>query len=501
LTNLFQKDIIRIEQQQQQMMDVRSMEELKKLPQNFEELSLEDIIWINDHVFGNIFVCNGDGKIIFVNESTAKTFGLTKEQTLSLNTRDIMGNGIINRSTTLEALEKREAVIGSFKSRNGQEYFAISTPLLDEEGNVSLVMTYSQEKSLMTTFFDVIEKEQKRADKYKRAYSYMATRNNDSKDIIIKNQTMQQLFDFAQRIAKTDSTVLIVGETGTGKDVMAEFIHNNSFRKSETFIPVNCSAIPAALMESEFFGYEKGAFTGAQKDGKSGLFEVANEGTLFLDEIGELSLSMQAKLLRVLETRTFYRVGGTKAHHTDARLLAATNRDLQEMVRRKTFREDLYYRLNVIPIEIPPLRERPEDIVPLAEYFLAKLNKKYSLRKEFSPEILKEFIDYSWPGNIRELKNIIERLVITSSHNLLTQSDIGNINDLTKSNNIQDYYSEKNNPSLIMAEDTLESRYKKIEEQKVIDALIETKGNKSKAAKLLGISTGKLYRILRNRTS
>lgn len=476
------------------------MEELKKLPQNFEELSLEDIIWINDHVFGNIFVCNGEGKIIFVNQSTATTFGLTKEQTLALNTRDIVGNDIINRSTTIEALEKREAVIGSFKSKNGQEYFAISTPLFDENGNVSLVMTYSQEKSQMTTFFDVIEKEQKRAEKYKHAYSYMASRHNGNEEIVVRNKTMQMLYDFVERIAKTDSTILIVGETGTGKDVMAEYIHNNSFRNAETFIPVNCSAIPPALMESEFFGYEKGAFTGAERSGKPGLFELANEGTLFLDEIGELSLSMQAKLLRVLETGTYYRVGGTKAIHTNARLLAATNRNLQEMVLNKTFREDLYYRLNIIPIEILPLRERKEEIEPLAEYFLAKLNKKYSLQRRFSPEVFKEFREYYWPGNIRELRNSVERLVFTSTQDLLTSSSL---NDQFKVQGMENKSTpnEKVDPQPAASENTLEAHFKKIEQQKVLDALVITKGNKTKAAQLLGISTGKLYRLLKNKTS
>lgn len=472
------------------------MKVLVKLAQSFEELKLEDIIWINDHVFGNIFVCNGEGKIIFVNQSTANTFGLTKEQTLALNTKEIVGSGLINRSTTIEALENKKAVIGGFRTKEGKDYFAISTPLFDEMGNVSLVMTYSQEKSLMTTFYHVIEKEQKRAEKYKQAYSYIASRHNNNEEIIINNKTMQELYDFAKRIAETDSTILVIGETGTGKDIMAEYIHKNSLRNSETFIPVNCSAIPLALMESEFFGYEKGAFTGAQKDGKPGLFELANDGTLFLDEIGELSLSMQAKLLRVLEKGTFFRVGGTKIHNTNARLIAATNRNLGEMVLSKTFREDLYYRLNIIPIRIPPLRERKEDIVPLAEYFLKALNKKYSLKREFSPETLNEFYEYIWPGNVRELKNIVERLVMTSTKDLLKSSKL---NDLVKSKKSEKEKidSKKETLSVRPTDLTLEQRFRKLEQQKVLDAMEKVNGNKTKAAKLLGISTGKLYRMLK----
>ncbi len=216
-------------------------------------------------------------------------------------------------------------------------------------------------------------------------------------------------------IARTDSTVLITGESGTEKEVIARFIHRNSFRFREPFIPVNCAAIPEELMESEFFGYDKGAFSGANSRGKLGFFEMADNGTLFLDEIGELSLNLQSKLLRVLETGEFQRFGGVAIKKSDVRLVAATNKDLASMVTRGVFREDLYYRLNVIPVSIPPLRERPEDILKLSDKFLKEFNAKFGTDKAFSKNLLVNFMNYSWPGNARELRNLIERLVIISS--------------------------------------------------------------------------------------
>lgn len=480
------------------------MKEIMNLPTEFSEINIKDLIWITDHTFGNIFVCDINGKIIFLNQKAADTFGLTKEQTLLMNTRDIVGNKLIDRSTTLESLEKKEVVIGSFKSCNGLEYFAISTPLLNENGDINFVMTYSQEKSLMTTFFDIIEKERKQAEKYKNAYSHIISYSNTNNMIISYSEKMKSIYQNAEKIAKTDSTVLILGETGTGKDVFSNFIHSKSLRASEPIIPVNCSAIPLELMESEFFGYEKGAFTGANKEGKPGLFELANNGTLFLDEVAELSMPMQTKLLRVLENGEFTRIGGTKIIKSNARLIVATNRNLSKMVEQKLFREDLYYRINIIPMEIPPLRERKEEILPLATHFLSKLNQKYSLNRQLSPVLMESLTNYKWPGNIRELKNIIERLVITSSNDLLESNEMISIfenhnpNSINKPSNLEN----KNNLSLTnnLSKDenlTIEEYYKKIEKEKIINALIETNGNKLEAAKLLGISTGKLYRKLK----
>ena len=226
------------------------------------------------------------------------------------------------------------------------------------------------------------------------------------------------------RVAQVDSTVLITGESGTGKELLAETIHANSARKEGPFIKVNCGAIPESLLESELFGYDAGAFTGARKEGKAGYFELANSGTLFLDEIGDLPLNLQVKLLRVIQSREIVRVGGIKPLKVDIRIVAATNRNLVDMVRRKEFREDLYYRLNVVPINVPPLRQRKEEIPSLVVHFLQVFNRKYKQVKRISPEVIDLFMEYDWPGNVRELENLMERLVVITPSDTITVQDL-----------------------------------------------------------------------------
>lgn len=241
--------------------------------------------------------------------------------------------------------------------------------------------------------------------------------------IIATSATMKRVLTVALRVAKVDSTVLITGETGVGKEILANFIHRCSKRKNSPFIKINCSAIPENLIESELFGYEAGAFTGAKREGKTGLIEMANEGTLFLDEIGDLPLAMQVKMLRVLQEREIQRVGGVKIQKVDFRLIAATNKNLEDMVKTRQFREDLFYRLNVVPVTIPPLRERKEEIVPLTSLFLDRFNQKYRLKKKISAEVIQGFLNYDWPGNVRELENTIERLVVTSDANVILKEN------------------------------------------------------------------------------
>lgn len=243
-------------------------------------------------------------------------------------------------------------------------------------------------------------------------------------DYIAVSEWMKLVFATANKVSSVDATVLILGESGVGKEVVARYIHENSPRSNRPFIVVNCGAIPEQLLESELFGYAPGAFTGAARNGKAGLFETAQGGTLFLDEIGELPLSLQVKILRVLESREIMRVGSTKTTPVDVRILAATNRDLEQMVANKRFRADLFYRLNVIRISIPPLRDRVDDIAPLSLYYLNLFNNRYHQKKRFSYEIKSELERYPWPGNIRELKNAVEQMVVLGYDELLQTADL-----------------------------------------------------------------------------
>ncbi|MDD3365247.1 MAG: sigma 54-interacting transcriptional regulator [Syntrophomonas sp.] len=248
-----------------------------------------------------------------------------------------------------------------------------------------------------------------------------------SKQFVIHSPRMKELVKIATRIARVDSTVLIQGESGVGKELIADVIHVNSNRKNGPFIKINCGAIPENLLESEFFGYEPGAFSGASKNGKIGLFELAAGGILFLDEIGDMPLSLQVKLLRVLQDKEITRVGGIKKLTVDIRILTGTNRNLSEMIVNRQFRQDLFYRLNVVPIRVPALRERREDIPILTNYFMEYFNNKYrtsNINKSLDPDVIDCFMEHDWPGNVRELENLIERLVVTTAHDKILVDDL-----------------------------------------------------------------------------
>jgi transcriptional regulator with PAS, ATPase and Fis domain len=247
--------------------------------------------------------------------------------------------------------------------------------------------------------------------------------SNDA-DIVAESSAMKEVIHRAFKVAGVDSSVLLTGETGVGKEVVAKIIHKHSRRAGSSFVKINCGAIPGELLESELFGYEPGSFTGARPGGKPGLIELANRGTLFLDEIAELPFKLQSKLLRVIQEREIMRIGSTGTKKVDFRLIAATNKNLRDLTSGKVFREDLFYRINVVPIHIPPLRERKEDIVPFVAYFLHIFNTKYRLHKRITPVVIQKFLEYDWPGNVRELQNVVERLLVTSSSNLIMDGEI-----------------------------------------------------------------------------
>ncbi len=319
-------------------------------------------------------------------------------------------------------------------------------------------------------------------DKLKHAYSF--------ENIIGKSGKMQEVFRKIIKVAATDATVLIRGESGTGKELIARAIHFQSYRRDRSLVEINCASIPETLLESELFGHEKGAFTGAYKS-KKGKFEIAHLGTLFLDEIGELPLGVQAKLLRVLQDQTFTRVGGIESLEVNVRLIAATNSDLEKAMKENRFREDLYYRLNVIPIFIPPLRERPEDIGPLIDYFIEKYaEKNYRKVKGLSEEARDLLLSYHWPGNVRELENAIENAVVMAESDFIEVTDLpGYLQSagFTKPANLQ---FPEDNEDLSYRE-----RLNNYEREVIRQALMECEGNRTRAAKKLGFTP----RTLRNK--
>ncbi len=358
-----------------------------------------------------IFVTDAQGNVLISNSTAAMTLGMSQDQFLKGNVKDMVQKKYYTRSYAIEAVEKKCAIRGPLITVRGITMMSSSTPVLDDDGEVILVVTTGYPKGInhKQTSDDYISRR-------KREMEYLRSRVLDKTDIVAESPAMRQILLMAHKIAQTESPVLLTGESGSGKEVLANYIHRHSTRSQEAFLAVNCATFPEQLVESELFGYEKGAFTGANTEGKMGLFEAAHRGTLFLDEIAELPLALQSKLLRVLETGEVRRIGSNVDRIIDFRLIAATNKDLEQMTEQGAFRRDLYYRLNVIPLRLPPLRERPEDILALSARFLAHFNKKYDVNVELDPQTLDNFQKQNWPGNVRELRNLIERKVICSLH-------------------------------------------------------------------------------------
>ncbi|MFE0506423.1 sigma-54 interaction domain-containing protein [Peribacillus butanolivorans] len=369
---------------------------------NFD-LDMETLIKILDYSSDEIFVLDKNMKIIYVNDACKKHYGLNKEEVMGKLSLELVDKGYWYPSIFPDILERKEPIMIKQTTVLGAELLTSAVPILNEKKEVELVVTTARELQS----YKMLKVKEKDSDQSKETEDPFAS-------IITNNEKMKNVLKFAQKVAAANSTILILGESGTGKSVLAQYVHENGSRKNGPFLTINCAAIPADLMESELFGYTPGAFTNANRSGKKGLLESVNGGTVFLDEIGDMPLPLQAKMLQVIQEKKFIPIGGNKEKTVDIRIIAATNKDLNEMVKNKTFREDLYYRLNVVDIKMLPLRERKEDIGPLTYYFLYKFNRKCEMNKLISEDCLKWLTHYSWPGNVRQLENLIEKLVITS---------------------------------------------------------------------------------------
>lgn len=364
--------------------------------------------------FNILLESNFDGIYITVDKGNTLSINKHCQYTSDISSQNITFNENSINIAVDESVSKTVNLVQKIQQRRE---VSVSDDILSDGGivrivnNINSIRQELQQARLLT-------------EKYANELQFLRWEQSKTEDIVANSHEMKKLINLAIRIAKVDSTVLIQGQSGVGKGVLSRLIHNNSPRKDEPFIKIDCGSIPEQLLESELFGYEQGAFTGAQKGGKIGLVELANNGTLFLDEIGELPLNLQTKLLRVLQDKEIIRIGAGATIPVNIRIIAATNRDLEEMVENGAFRSDLYYRLNVVPMKVPPLCERKEDIKPLIQNCLNRFNQKYGFNMKIDAAALKTLIDYNWPGNVRELENIVEYLVVTSSPDVITKDVI-----------------------------------------------------------------------------
>lgn len=438
--------------------------------------------------YDGITVTDGQGITLRINPAGERIEGLTSKDVEGKPLQELVEQGIYSESATLKALEKKAPVTILQKVPSGKEIIATGTPIF-KDGEIIRVITNSRDITELTDLKRELTQAHQLAEKYQSELEHLRLEQMKTKDIIMRSPEMKKIVALANRVASVDSTVLIQGESGVGKGVLSKLIHNNSKRKNGPFIKIDCGSIPETLLESELFGYEKGAFTGASKEGKIGLIELANGGTLFLDEIGEIPLNLQVKLLRALQDREIFRVGGKNPIPVDIRIIAATNRNLETMVKEKTFREDLYYRLNVVPIFIPPLRERKDDIQPLIMKNLDKFNRKYILQKWIEPEALECFIQYDWPGNIRELENIIERLIVVTNTEIIGLDNLPSI--ITK-------YKKTKKEEIFDVGDSLAFRETMEKcEKKLLIAVMEKANSIQEMASILGLDRSNVRKKLK----
>ncbi|WP_160141577.1 sigma-54 interaction domain-containing protein [Salicibibacter halophilus] len=391
---------------------------------NFEEMERE-LNSLLESAYDAIYITDAEGTTLKTNPAIERITKIPRDYYIGKNVNQLVERGILEESVTFRVVEEKKPVTVYQRGQGDIEVMLTGSPIFNEAGEVEKVITNIRDLTDLKQLRDENQKVKELNSFYKAELNKMQANPQVMKDVVCESAEMKNIFFTGERVSNIDATILVLGETGVGKDVFAKHVHDNSLRSEEgEFIKINCGAIPPTLLESELFGYEAGAFSGAQKDGKAGMFELANKGTLFLDEVGELPLDLQVKLLRVLQEGEIRRVGSTQTTWIDVRVIAATNRDLKKMVKEGNFREDLYYRINVIPIHIPPLRERREDILPLVYYYLDHYNEKYDVHKQFSEATLNFFYRFDWNGNVRELSNLVERLVVTIPTSMIDIVDL-----------------------------------------------------------------------------
>jgi PAS domain S-box-containing protein len=467
-----------------------SKKEISKLERENKELKM--IFQLNSD---EIFVTDENGVCLMVNPIAEKHYGLEKDELIGMNVSEMLKNKLFYPSATLKVMEERIPVNIIQSTKDKRWLHVTSVPVYDEQGNLFRIISNSRDITELFILRQRIKEMEKTIEEYNIQLEELRREKQGSEDgIIAKNDKMVHILKLIERVAKVDSTVLLLGESGVGKTRIAKVIHNNSKRKDKPFIEVNCAAIPPSLFESELFGYEAGAFTGASSSGQAGLLEAASGGTIFLDEISELSIEHQSKLLQVLQNKTFLRVGGREQKHTDARIITATNQDLETLVKKKEFREDLYYRLSVIPIHIPPLRERKEDLLNLTLNFLEKINKRYNFNKVISPRMLDLILNHDWPGNVRELENTVERLAVVSEGSVIDTNLRFLFDDGYKSENLLQQES-LNLHSQLENEDNISLKEMiSLVEEKIIRHYAEKLGSTRKIAEALQSSQSTIHR-------
>lgn len=403
--------------------DVSELELISKELRSVVELN-DELGTIVDSSFDGIIICNSKGKILRCNPAVERVIGLPRKELVGKAFRELMERGIITNNI-INMVKKSGSPVRVVERLSVDNSLIISgNPVCDEDGEITKIIINIRDMTELEGLREALEESKQLSEQYQSEIAQMRTNFEPVKEIEFRSQVMRDVFDLALRVSQVESPVVLIGESGVGKGEVGRFLHKNSGRRKGPFLKLNCASLPDQVLETELFGYVAGSFPGASKNDKSGLFELGHQGTLYLEEIGELTPAIQAKLLRVLQDKEVMPFGGRQTVPVDVRVIATTQLPLNELVKRGTFKEELFFHLNVVPIRIPPLRERNEDVLPLMHYYLDSYNNRYHLDKEFSPETVNFLLNYEWPGNVREMANVVERLVVTAKEKVITRAEV-----------------------------------------------------------------------------
>ncbi|MDQ6600072.1 sigma 54-interacting transcriptional regulator [Bacillus salipaludis] len=465
--------------------DLPMVEEMAMEIEHIKDLN-KDLNAILSSIYDEILVVNAKGELIRYSENIIQDFWkVDLKELIGKNMFQLEDQGLFTPSVTRLVMERKKKVSVVQETKNGRRILAVGNPIFNDENELDRIIIASRDITETTKLKSELKEMKKISEQYKKELDTFKSKDRFLKKLIYCSPKMEKIMGQVKKIADFSSTVLLNGESGVGKEVIAQAIHQLGKRAEYPFLKLNCGAIPENLLESELFGYVKGAFTGADKNGKDGYFKQADGGILFLDEIGEMPMHLQVKLLRVLQEQEVIPVGSTTPFKINVQIIAATNKKLEKMVEEGTFREDLFYRLNVIPIHIPPLRERVEDISLLAFHFLQQLNEKYERNYHLTPDAINVMEFYPWPGNVRELQNIIERLVVSADEQAIDAEFVSQFLSLG--------YEYKKMKPVITRVIPLQEAIDQVEEQLIVLAMKQYKTT-TKAAKALGISQSSVSR-------
>ena len=465
--------------------DLPMVEEMAMEIEYIKDLN-KDLHAILSSIYDEILVVNNKGELIRFSENIIQDFWkVDLKELIGKNILELEDQGLFTPSVTRLVLEKGKKVSVVQETKAGRKILAVGNPVYNDQNELDRIIIASRDITETTRLKSELQEMKKISEQYKKELDDFKSKDRFLKKLIYCSPKMEKVINQAKKIADFSSTVLLNGESGVGKEVIAQAIHQLGRRQAKPFLKLNCGAIPENLLESELFGYAKGSFTGADKNGKEGYFKQADGGILFLDEIGEMPIHLQVKLLRVLQEQEVIPIGSTTPIKVNVQIITATNKKLEKMVEEGTFREDLFYRLNVIPIHIPPLRERTEDISLLAFHFLQQLNERYERNYHLTPDAINVLEFYPWPGNVRELQNIIERLVVTAEHPSIDAEFVSQF--------LSTGFEHKKMKPVITRVIPLQEAIDHVEEQLIVMAMNQYKTT-TKAAKALGISQSSVSR-------